>query len=101
MWGVGIGVIQRVQAERLFDEIEDAPEIMVDMGNISRLGIRRDDDLRHSEPINISRSPAFAIIDDLWRRYMIVPVIRPTSSYRAGEHERCRIRSEDFGQNAD
>src|SRR3954447_22760733 len=46
---------------------------MVHMGDVLPPGIRGDDDERYAETIHISRSPASAIIDDLWRWYMIVP----------------------------
>src|SRR5438045_2775312 len=80
---MGIRVTQRLQPEHVFDKVQDAPEVMVDVGNICGLGIRRDDDQRHAEPIHISRSPTFAIVDDLWRRYMIVPAtpIVPSDNY--------------------
>lgn len=98
---MGIRVTQRLQPEHMFDKVQDAPEVMVEVGNVCRPGIRRDDDQRHAEAIHISRSPTFAIINDLWRRYMIVPVtpIVPSDNYRRVGPERAVANGVNNGGN--
>lgn len=80
---MGIGITQRRQSEHFLNEIEDTSEVVVHVRDVCRFGIRRDDGEGNAEAIHISRSPTFAIINDLWRRYMIVPAtpIIPGNNY--------------------
>src|SRR5580698_8113383 len=70
---IRISIAERRQPEGLFDEIQNASEIVGDVGNIFRLSVGRYNNKRHSESVYVARSPARAIVHNLGWGNMIVP----------------------------
>ena len=79
----GVGVTERRQIEGGLDELQDAAEIVSGVRYVRELRIGRYDNQRHAEAVDVSRSPAHAVIDDFGR-----DVIVPAAPIVPGDDDR-------------